>query len=133
MKPETVKNALNDTIQAMSDYRSFFSTRPGKDNTRNRKFPFPKMLSSILAFRGGSLTREIMDFFGLDPSIGTSSAFIQQRAKIIPAAFECLFHHFTDKVDENKLYNGLRLLAVDGSDLRFAFNPNDPDSVFVDK
>lgn len=63
MKPETVKNALNDTIQAMSDYRSFFSARPGVDNTRNRKFPFPKMLSAILALRGGSLNREIMDFF----------------------------------------------------------------------
>ncbi len=133
MTLETVKKALTDTIQAMSDYRSFFCKRPGIDNTRNRKFPFSKMLSAILALRGGSLNREIMDFFGVDPSIGTSSAFIQQRAKIIPAAFESLFHHFTDKVDENKRYNGLRLLAVDGSDLRYAFDPNDPDAVFVDK
>ena len=71
-----------------------------------------------------------MDFFGLDPAIGTSSAFIQQRAKITPEAFECLFLYFTNKVDENKLYNGLRLLAVDGSDLQIAANPNDPDSFF---
>lgn len=33
------------------------------------------MIPFILAFRGGTLTHEIMDFFGLNPSMGTSSAF----------------------------------------------------------
>jgi len=79
------------------------------------------MISSILAFRGGTLNHEIMDFFGLDPSIGTSSAFIQQRTKILPEVFEFLFCYFTKRVDENKLYHGLRLLAVDGSDLQADF------------
>ena len=130
MKSATVKQALNDTIQAIADNKWLYSVRPGKDNTRNRKFPFKEMISSILAFRGGTLNREIMDFFGLDPNIGTSSAFIQQRAKILPEAFEYLFHHFTSKVDENKLYHGLRLLAVDGSDLKIAANPGDPDSYY---
>ena len=130
MKPDAVKQALNDTIQAMTDCKWLFSVRPGKDNTRNRKFPFHKVISSILAFRGGTLNREIMDFFGLDPSIGTSSAFIQRRAKILPEAFECLFQHFTAKIDEDPRYRSLRLLAVDGSDLQIAANPNDPDSYF---
>ena len=130
MKPVEVKQALNDTIQAMSECKWFFSVRPGKDNTRNRKFPFHKVISAILAFRGGTLNREIMDFFGLDPSIGTSSAFIQRRARILPEAFECLFQHFTEKVDEDLRYRRLRLLAVDGSDLQIAANPNDPDSYY---
>ena len=130
MKPDAVKQALNGTIQAMTDCKWLFSTRPGKDNTRNRKFPFQKVISSILAFRGGTLNQEIMDFFGLDPSIGTSSAFIQRRAKILPEAFDCLFQHFTAKVDEDSRYRGLRLLAVDGSDLQIAANPNGPDSYF---
>lgn len=130
MKPDAVKQALNDTIQAMDDCKWLFSARPGKDNTRNRKFPFHKVISSILAFRSGTLNREIIDFFGLDPSIGTSSAFIQRRAKILPEAFECLFQHFTEKVDEDSRYRGLRLLAVDGSDLQIAANPNEPDSYF---
>lgn len=65
MKPDAVKQALNGTIQAMTDCKWLFSTRPGKDNTRNRKFPFQKVISSILAFRGGTLNQEIMDFFGL--------------------------------------------------------------------
>ena len=132
MKPEGVKRVLNDAIQAITDYKWLYSVRPGKDNTRNRKFPFGKMISSILAFRGGTLNREIMDLFGLDPDVGTSSAFIQQRAKILPEAFECLFHNFTSNVDQNKLYHGLRLLAVDGSDLQIATNPNDPDSYYTE-
>ena len=130
MKPVEVKQALNDTIQAMTECKWFFSVLPGKDNTRNRKFPFHKVISAILAFRGGTLNREIMDFFGLDPSVGTSSAFIQRRAKILPEAFECLFQHFTEKVDEDSRFRGLRLLAVDGSDLQIAANPNDPDSYY---
>ena len=58
MKPE---RAPNDSIQAITDYKWRYSVRPGKDNTRNRKFSFRKMISSIHAFRGGTLNREIMD------------------------------------------------------------------------
>ena len=130
MNPETVKKALKDTIQAVTDCKWLFSARPGKDNTRNRKFPFQKVIPFILAFGGGTLNHEIMDFFGLDPSTGTSSAFIQRRSTILPEAFESLFHDFSRSVDENKLYRGLRLLAVDGSDLQIAANPNDPDSYY---
>ena len=130
MNPKTVKKALKDAIQAMTDYKWLFSARPGKDNTRNRKFPFQKVIPFILAFRGGTLNHEIMDFFGLDPSAGTSSAFIQRRSTILPEAFESLFHDFSRSVDENKLYRGLRLLAVDGSDLQIAANPKDPDSYY---
>ena len=130
MNPETIKKALRATIQAMTDCKWFFSTRPGKDYTRNRKFPFQKVISSILAFGSGTRNHEIMDFFGLDPSVGTSSAFIQRRAAILPEAFECLFQHFTKKVDEDLRYCGFRLLAVDGSDLQIAANPDDPDSYY---
>lgn len=130
MKPENIKQALIDTIQAITDYKWLYSVRPGKDHTRTRKFPFAKTLSSILAFRGGTLNHEIMDFFGLDPDIGTSSAFIQQRAKILPEAFESLFRYFVQKTDESMLYRGLRLLAADGSSLQIAANPHDTDSYY---
>lgn len=130
MEAKTAKEALLNTIREMDDYKWLFSARPGKDNTRNRKFSFPKVVSCILAFRGGTLTHEILDFFGCDPSVGTSSAFIQQRAKILPEAFEFLFRDFTQQIDEGKLYKGLRLLAVDGSDLKIATNSQDPDSYY---
>ncbi|MBE6978468.1 MAG: IS4/IS5 family transposase, partial [Ruminococcaceae bacterium] len=50
MKPDAVKQALYDAIQEITDYKWLYSVRPGRDNTRNRKYPFKKMLSSILAF-----------------------------------------------------------------------------------
>ena len=130
MKPEDVKKALQASIQDLSQAKWLFSNTPEKDFTRNRKLPFEKVISAILAFRGGTLNHEMSDFFGLEPDIATSSAFIQQRSKILPEAFESLLHHFTSAIDENKLYHGLRLLAVDGSDLQTPANPNDPDSFF---
>ena len=130
MKAENVKNILRETVQELNACKWLYSARPGKDNTRKRKFPFEKMISSILAFRAGTLSHEIMDFFGIDPSIGSSSAFVQQRAKILPEAFESLFQSFTEKITKHNAYRGYRLLAVDGSDLQIAANPNDPDSFF---
>ena len=130
MKPEKVRRMLRETIQEINAYKWLYSARPGKDNTRSRKLPFEKMISSILAFRAGTLNHEIMDFFGIDPSVCTSSAFVQQRAKILPEAFETLFHSFTDKLDEANLYQGYRLLAVDGSDLQVAADAQDTDSFF---
>ena len=53
-----------------------FYARPRKDNTRNRKIPFQKKIPSILAFGNRTLNHEIIDFFGLYPSMGTSSALI---------------------------------------------------------
>ena len=58
MNPKTAKKALKDAIQAMTDYKWLFSARSGKDNTRNRKFPFQKVIPFILAFRGGTLNHE---------------------------------------------------------------------------
>lgn len=130
MTADSIKQALSNSIQVLTDCKWIFSRNPKKDNTRNRKLPFERTISAILAFRGGTLNHDILDFFELDPSVPTSSAFIQQRAKILPEAFEYLFHDFTSKTDKEITYRGFRLLAVDGSDLQIAANPNDPDSFF---
>ena len=92
--------------------------------------PFEKVVAAILSFQGGTLNRELMDFFDLNSASPTTSAFVQQRAKILPAAFESLFLHFTDRICEQKTYNGYRLFAVDGSDLQIAANPQDADSFY---
>lgn len=125
-----VKRTLADSIKKLAAEKQLFSRNPGKDNTRNRKFPFEKVVAAILSFQGGTLNRELMDFFDLNSASPTTSAFVQQRAKILPAAFESLFHHFTDRICEQKTYNGYRLFAVDGSDLQIAANPQDTDSFY---
>lgn len=105
-----VKRTLADSIKKLAAEKQKFSRNPEKDNTRNRKLPFEKVVAAILSFQGGTLNRELMDFFDLNSASPTTSAFVQQRAKILPAAFESLFHHFTDRICEQKTYNGYRLL-----------------------
>jgi len=47
-------------------------------------------------------------------STATSSAFVQQRKKILPLALEKLFLDFVSQTSQNDTYKGYRLLAVDG-------------------
>jgi len=79
---------------------------------------------------GGSLTNELMKRFGCRTDIASTSAFVQQRGKILPEAFETIFRMFVDESDPSRLYNGYRLFAVDGSDIQIPTNPQDKDSYF---
>lgn len=105
-----VKRTLADSIKKLAAEKQKFSRNPGKDNTRNRKLPFEKVVAAILSFQGGTLNRELMDFFDLNSASPTTSAFVQQRAKILPAAFESLFHHFTDRICEQKHITAIAFL-----------------------
>lgn len=130
MTPITAKEALTNSVQALTDYKWFFSSRPGKDFSRIRKLPFEKMIYGILGLSNKTLNQELLDFFHFDPALPSSSAFIQQRAKLVPETFETLFHFFTDKIRLASCHTEFPFFAVDGSDLQFAANPNDPDSYF---
>jgi hypothetical protein len=48
----------------------------------------------------------------------------------LPIAFEYLLNEFARAYSEVETYRGYRLLAVDGSTLNIATNPNDPDTYF---
>ena len=63
---------------------------PKKDFTRTRKLPFAAMLKQIVCMGGNTLTKELMDAYDYDPDTATSSAFVQQRDKILTQAFEFL-------------------------------------------
>ena len=71
---------------------------------------------------GKSLRSELMEYFNLKTSMPTVSAFVQQRNKVEHRAFEALFHAFSDAIDEQYLFKGCRLLAVNGSDLHTPTN-----------
>ena len=66
MTPKAVQTALKDSIHAITNCKWLFSRNPEKDHTRNRKIPFEKTVSSILAFRGGTLNHEILDLFDFE-------------------------------------------------------------------
>ena len=126
----SVKKKLDSAIDDLCKISWMFSTRPGKDFTRVRKLPFRKVVSFMLAMEGGSLTNEMLKHFGCSATIASSSAFIQQRAKIDANALVSLFDLFVSKTDSPKLYRGLRLIAADGSRIQTPTNPNHPDSYF---
>ena len=133
MKPIEVKKALKRSIHEISRISWLYSVRPGKDNTRTRKLPFEKNINAVLAFRGGTLNKEIREFFGVGKSMPTASAFIQQRSTILPEAFNALFHMFTDSINTQFDLNAMRIFAVDGTVLESAGYPDDPDSYFAPK
>ena len=129
-KISSVKQKLDDCISQLSEVSWMFSKQPGKYFTRDRKLPFPKVISALLSMEGGSLTSEMLKHFGCSANIASSSAFVQQRSKISKDTFPLLFALFAKKTDSPKLYKGLRLIAADGSDIHIPTNPNDPDSYF---
>ena len=130
MKPQRAKTLLQGAIRDLNSCKWLFSRNPQADFSRKRKLSFEQMVQAILCMRGGSLANEMMDFFGIRDDLATTSAFVQRRSKIFPEAFESLFDLFTQSADEDQRYEGMRLLAADGSDFLLAANPDDPDSFF---
>ena len=73
-----------------------------------------------------SLNTELLEYYNYDlEALPTASALVQQRDKILPDAFDFIFHEFNNAYPINNLYKGFHLLAVDGSEIRIAHNPAD--------
>lgn len=128
-----IKHKLTEAIMQLCEVSWMFVKKPGRDFTRKRKLSFDKMIAFLLAMEGGTLTTELLKYFGCSANIATSSAFVQQRGKIDPSAFSALFDLFVQKTDKEKYYKGLRLIAADGSDIHIPTNPNDQESYFPPK
>ena len=129
----TVKKKLMEAISQLCEVSWMFSIDPERDFIRKRKLPFDKVISFLLAMEGGSLTTEMLRYFGCSSDIASSSALVQQRGKIHPSAFSALFDLFVQKTNKNHCYKGFHLLAADGSDIQIPTNSNDSDSYFPAK
>ena len=128
--PKQIRKKLKSCIAEISDHPEAFAKTPGKDFTRQRKLPFDQTVKAVLSMTGKSLRGELMDYFNLHLSMPTVPAFVQQRNKINPYAFEYLFRLFTKSIDEQRLLKGYRLLAVDGSDLHVPTNKEEKGSFY---
>ena len=128
--PKRIKNTLHSVIRDMAKHPEDFCRCPEKNFTRNRKLPFEKLLTLLVKMGGHSLRDEMLDCLAFKETPASVSALVQQRSKLLPEALEYLFQEFTNRCHSPKLYKGYRLLAVDGSDLQFTANPNDPLSYF---
>ena len=79
--------------------------------------------------KSGSLTNELLDLFELSAETPTTSAFIQQRGKIKPEAFEDIFKEFSKEIS-NSFNDDMTVLAVDGLKIQIPTDPSDTDSYF---
>ncbi|MBU3913123.1 MAG: IS4 family transposase [Nanoarchaeota archaeon] len=94
-----------------------------KDFTRKRKLTFPKIILFMLNSIKKSLQKELTEFFlnfSNEKNI-TNSAFCQSRMKLSHTAFielndGIIKEFYTDNIFN--LWNGFRLLAIDGSRLQ---------------
>ena len=127
---KNIKRSLKKCINEICEHPDAFTKNPEKDFTRSRKLPFKQVLKSVLSMTGKSLRGELMEYFNLNTSMPTVSAFVQQRNKMNYRAFEMLFHAFTESINEQALYKGYRLLAVDGSDLHTPTNKDEKSSFY---
>lgn len=126
---ETVKDSLFKSISNLDEISSLFILHPEKDFTRKRKLDFQTLIKTLLTMSGSSLNKELLDFFDFAPNAPTVSAFNQQRSKVLPEAFEYLFHDFIELVPHTeKTFHGYRLIACDGSNLTIATNPKDAET-----
>lgn len=131
--PAAVKEKLTSLITEMAASPAPFVKNPERDFTRKRKLPFETVVQLLISMGGNSIFKELLKEQGYDLNTATTSAFVQQRDKILPAAFEFLFHAFTETFHALKTYQGYRLLATDGSDLHIAIDPGDHDTYFQSK
>lgn len=80
---------------------------------------------------GGTMSKELLDYFDFNVSTPYVSAYTQQRSKVLPEDFEYLFHSFTQaNLASQNNYKGYRLVACDGSNLTIAINPNDSETAY---
>lgn len=123
----TRKSLLN-TIEKISKNPSLFVKNPGKDFTRKRKLDFDTFMKLTLGMSGRSMNKELLDFFDFSTNTPSNSAYCQQRSKVLPEAFEFLYHEFTSKLQLEKRFHGYRLIACDGSNIPIASNPQDSET-----
>lgn len=128
---EKVTVSLENLISELARNPSLFLKNPDTDFSRNRKINFKTCVGITMNSGGCTLNKELLDFFDFDVNAPTVSAYTQQRAKILPEAFEYLFHAFTEENAQTKnLYEGYQLLACDGSNLTIAPNLNAPETLW---
>lgn len=124
----TIKERLIAVIHEKAQTLDIFVKNPLKDFTRKRKLCFCKLMLFLISMGGGSISKELLDFHGLDETTATASAFVQQRGKLLISAFEAVFNGFTQKGFFGKKYKGYRVLADDGSSLQYTTNPKDTEN-----
>lgn len=129
---KNVTDSLTNLISELSNNPSLFLRNPKADFTRNRKINFKTMVGITMNSGGATMSKELLDYFDFNVETPTVSAYTQQRSKVLPEAFEFLFHSFTqENITSTQKFKGYRLVACDGSNLSIANNPSDAETLWI--
>lgn len=122
-----LKNSLDNCICEVDQIHSLFCKNPDSDFTRTRKISFQDHIKLMIQMQSKSVSNEILDFFDHSVTAPSKSAFTQRRYKFLAEGWHYLFHLFwtESRPLSDRLYNGYRLLACDGSDVNIARDPSD--------
>ena len=125
--PQKVKSTLWAVVDAMACNTSLFVKNPEKDFTRDRKLGFVQLIHFFLCMGSGCINHELMKYFYFLPDeVPTASAFIRQRAKILPETFHHILTQFNLRFPTKGLWGRYSLIAADGCEFNIARNPQDP-------
>lgn len=125
--PQKVKSALWAIVDSMACNTAQFVKNPGKDFTRGRKLGFVQLIRFFLCMGSGCISHELLKYFYFLPDeVPTASAFIQQRAKLLPEAFRHVLSQFNLCFPAKGLMGKYSLIAADGCEFSIARNPQDP-------
>ena len=98
MKAKKVRDVLLKEIRTVCESIEQFCGSPGKDFVRSRKMPIDRLILAIIGMGNKNITNELLDFYDVSPDTPTASAFVQQRDKLKPEAFETIFKSFSSKL-----------------------------------
>ena len=125
--PQKAKSALRAIVDAMALNSAQFVKNPEKDFTRDRKLGFVQLLRFFLCMGCGCINHELLKYFYFLPEdVPSASAFIQQRAKLLPEAFYHILRQFNLRFPSKGLMGRYSLIAADGCEFNIARNPQDP-------
>lgn len=125
-KPFKVLDSIINDIE--SDIKKFVNN-PEKDFTRKRKLDFKTMIKLMISMEGGSIQKELFEYFKYDVATATTPAFIQQREKLKPQVFKEIFTQLNNSFPRDNKYQGYTLLSIDGSKVTYTLNELEPDCI----
>ena len=125
--PQKVKSTLWAIVDSMACNTARFVKNPGKDFTRNRKLGFVQLIHFFLCMESGCIGHELLKYFYFLPDeVPAASAFVQQRAKLLPETFRHILSQFNLRFPPKRLMGRYSLIAADGCEFNIARNPQDP-------
>lgn len=119
----TLQNILHDMCASSHRY----VVDPSIHFTRKRKLDLGATLHFAITAGSSSIQSELLDFYANAKETPTTSAYCQQRSKILPSAFYHIFNEVNRAYPCNTHYCNYRLLAVDGSQFQFEYNSKETD------